>query len=133
MTKFQVTENPDEYPFALTDREFDYYATKNFGGKIPDVQGIYKPPSFYTALAQDVGVIIMGTAVGVFLPALIPEAAGAAALGAPAFATAASRAVVSSAITSAAGHLLPGNAWDAARQGRLWPRYCTEFSRRLLR
>ncbi|TWB46624.1 hypothetical protein [Nitrospirillum viridazoti] len=133
MTKFQVTENPDEYPFSLTDREFGYYATKEFSGKIGDVQGIYKPPNFYNALAQDIVSFSFGVGVGMIATAFIPEAAGAAALSGAAFGTTAARAAVSSLAGTVTSHLMPGNSWAAARAGRLWPRYLSEYNRRMLR
>ncbi|MEC4594819.1 hypothetical protein VPG91_27735 [Nitrospirillum amazonense] len=133
MTKFQVSENPDEYPFSLTDREFDYYATKEFGGKIGDTQGIYKPPNFYTALGQDVASFFFGVVVGMAATAFIPEVAGAAAFGGAAFGTTAARAAVSSLAGSVTSRLMPGNSWAAARAGRLWPRYLAEYNRRMLR
>ncbi|TWB34656.1 hypothetical protein [Nitrospirillum pindoramense] len=148
MTKFQVTENPDEYPFSLTDREFDYYATKEFSGKIGDVQGIYKPPNFYTALGQDIGTFFISVGVGMAATALIPEAAGVAALSRTVLGTAAAKAAASSGptfgvtttrsavsgfATGLASRLLPGNTWAAARSNRLWPRYLAEYNRRLLR
>ncbi len=51
--KFQVEDDPPSFPFCLNEKEFDYYSTQNFGGKIEDIKGFYKPPSFYRALAVD--------------------------------------------------------------------------------
>ncbi|TWB22018.1 hypothetical protein FBZ89_104266 [Nitrospirillum amazonense] len=133
MTKFQVTQDPDEWPFALTDREFDYYATKNFGGKMPDIQGIYNPPSFYSALAQDIFAVGAGVVVGAVATTILPEVAGAAALSGAALSTATARATVSTALGAITSHLMPGGAWEAARLGRLWPRYMNEYNRRMMR
>ena len=132
--KFQCEDSPGEFPFCLDEREFAYYANKEFGGEIRNIVGIYKPPSFYKALAQDIFGFGFGFGVGagVVATAAIPEEAGAAALSLPVLATAGARAAVSATAGAVTSRLMPGGAFDASRKRRLWPRYLTDYQRRTL-
>ena len=130
---FGIEDDPAAYPFSLSEREFAYYATTTFGGKMGDIEGIYHPPNFYKALAGDTVGIVLGAAAGAALPFLIPEAAGATALSLPGLATASGRSASGAAIGSGVSHLIPGGSWDAARKSTLWPRYQLDYKRRSLK
>ena len=127
-----MTKTPDRYPFCLTDREFRYYGRTYFGDTIPNLDGIYHPPSFFRALLEDIGGVRVGVLVARFLPVLIPQGAGAAAAISPSLAVAGSRAEVGAAVGGLTAHLLPGGSWDAANKAILWPRYQADYYRRLM-
>ena len=128
-----IERSPESYPFSLSEREFAYHSTLNFGGKIQDLEGIYHPPNFYKALAQDTVGIGLGVVAAAALPMLIPEAAGAAALSLPGLATASGRAAAGALIGGGASKLMPGGSWDAAKKSMLWPRYLADYHRRSLK
>lgn len=125
--------SPEDYPFCLNDDEFEYYTRTNFGDKMPAIKNIYHPPNFYKALAEDLATLIIGGAVAVYLPALVPGAANVSATSASGLATAGGRAVVGGAVNSGLSHILPGGSWDAAHKNIRWPRYLADYQRRLLR
>lgn len=126
--KFQIEDDPSAFPFALNEKEFAYYAQQNFGGQIGDIKDIYKPPSFYGSLWQDIGVGLVGGIVGSILPGIIPVWASAGEFGIAA--TAVARSTVGSSAAAVLGHLLPGGSWDAAKKDRLWERYLSDYMRR---
>lgn len=128
-----IERDPQRFPFSLSEREFAFYARTNFGDKMPALEGVYQPPGFYKALAEDLISMTALSFVGVFLPLIVPGAATASATSAPALATAGGRAVFSGALYGGIAHLMPGGSWDAADKNILWPRYRSDYYRRLLR
>ncbi len=132
--KFQCTATPEEFPFCLNEKEFAFYSNKFFGGKIGDIEGIYKPPSFYSALGASLIKFGVGVVAGAFAIAAVPEEAGAGALSAPFLATAGGRAAISATVGAAADRLIPGGLTpESGRDRRLWPRYVADAQRRQLR
>ncbi len=129
--KFQIDDDPSAFPFALNEKEFAYYAQQNFGGQIGDIEDIYKPPNFYAALLQDLGLIAAGSGAAIFLPALIPVWAGAGEVAAAGVSFA--RTAAGTAVGYGLAHILPGGSWDAAKKDRLWRRYTLDFERRSLK
>ncbi len=127
-----IENSPQDYPFCLSEKEIAFYAKQNFGDEINDIEGIYHPPSFYQALAQDIVGYVLGVIVGAGAVAMFPEAAAGATVGgklAPRFAQVAAGNVTGSIVT----HLIPGDAWDAATKSRRWRRYELDWRRRQLR
>ena len=131
--KFQSSDNPEEFPFCLNEKEFAFYATKFFSGEIKNIEGIYKPPSFYSALGVSIVKFGFGIIAGAVAISTIPEEAGAAALSAPALATAGGRQTITAVSGFAADKLLPGGLKpEQDRDRRLWPKYLADYHRRLL-
>ncbi|HTH95965.1 MAG TPA: hypothetical protein VL574_01035 [Stellaceae bacterium] len=130
--KTQVTTNSADYPFSLSDDEFEYLSTQYFKGRIQVARSLYKPPSFYKLLASNISTILIGAVAASVAIAAAPEVTGASIFSLPALGVAGTRSAIT-AVSGAIGNaLLPSVSVSDYIVGRKWPHYLAEWQRRQL-
>lgn len=132
MRQYDVIRHPEDYPFALTDDEFDDYSIKNFGGQFPYIRSTYHPPNFYRALLGDIISLVIAAGASRFADVVIPRIAGVGSLAEAGWAGAAVKQGAKVAGGAAAQKLFPGGSWDASKKDMIFPRYVLESNRRVL-
>lgn len=129
ITMLTAERDPESWPFCQSEREFAYYAGKNFGGELGAIEGIYHPPSFYGTLARNAFGVVFGVAAATTAVSLFPEAVvGAAAVAKLAPAVARGYATAAAGVVSS--HFLSGDPIDAYEKQTLYPRYEADYQRR---
>ncbi|NPD68429.1 hypothetical protein HN018_08510 [Lichenicola cladoniae] len=131
-TKHAMLRAPGDYPFCLTQQQWQEHCQMLFGGQVDSAD--YTPPS---VIRDTVGYILsaIGTlAVGAGVTLLVPEEALAgtaiAALGGPAI----TKSIAVAAGSALLQHVIPTtNPIDDIDKVRTWHRYQFESQRRKLR
>lgn len=127
----KILLSPEEYPFTLSQVEFETYSTKIFGGEIQNIKSTYRPPSYYLDAAKLATAAAASAAIGMLATAALPEALAVSAVMfrfAPAMAKGAG-AYIGNKI---AGSILPVDIISDHKERKLWPIYNIDLDRRNL-